>query len=288
MPHLTLTAAMGDMLPHSAMGRQVTTTEFLARHPVFSLAEAERELAPAGGRSATVERLKHHLGTGRLKLVARELYAVVPPGTAPQDLQVDPFLCAAAARAGAVFSHHAALELLGAAHSVWSECTVYSARARRPLELNGATVRFLQPPAAMRGHRGGRSFATRRVERMGRLLEVTSPERTLVEGFQRPKLAGGLEELVASAVGFASLDLALLQAILERHAVAQLWAATGWFLERTRASFHAPDRLLERWAEKRPASPQYLERGRRGGRLARRWNLIVPAEIERLGERDER
>lgn len=285
---MTPTAVVGNITTHNVMERQVTTAEFLARHPVFSLAEAERELAPAGGRSATIQRLKHHLKSGRLKLLGRGIYAVVPPGTVAADLRADQFLAAGAARADAVFSHHAALELLGAAHSMWSECTVYSARSRRPLELDGTTVRFLQPPAAMSGGPRGRSFATRRVERMGRLLEVTSPERTLVEGFLRPKLVGGLEELVVSAAGFASLDLELLQSILERFAVAQLWAATGWFLERTRASFHASDRLLDRWASRRPVSPQYLERGRRGGILARRWNLIVPEAIERIGERDER
>lgn len=284
---MTLAAVMGSIFTHNAMERQVTTAEFLARHPVFSLAEAQRELAPAGGRSATVARLKHHLGTGRLKLLARELYAVVPPGTEAAHLRADPFLSAAAARPDAVFSHHAALELLGAAHSVWNECTAYSVRARRPLELDGTTVRFLQPPEAMAMKRG-RSFATRRIERMGRMLEVTSPERTLVEGLQRPKLVGGLEEHIVSATGFAALDLDLLQAILERYGVARLWAATGWFLERTRGSFHAPEELLDRWATHGPASPQYLERGRRGGVLARRWGLIVPDALERLGERDER
>src|SRR5687768_15467502 len=100
------------------MERQVTTAEFLARHPVFSLSDAERELAPAGGRPATVQRLKHHLRTGRLRLLGREIYAVVPPGMAAADLRADPFLAARAARPDAVFAHHAALELLGAAHSV--------------------------------------------------------------------------------------------------------------------------------------------------------------------------
>ena len=36
-------------------------------------------LAPAGGRKGTVERLKYYLKAGKLKLVARGIYAVVPP-----------------------------------------------------------------------------------------------------------------------------------------------------------------------------------------------------------------
>ncbi len=284
--NLTPTADTGNVLPRTGMQRQVTTAELFARHSVFSLDDAARELAPAGGRAATVERLKHHLETGRLKLLARELYAVVPLGVPPSELRADPFLAAAAARPDAVFSHHAALELLGAAHSVWNECTLYTRRARKPLSLESTTVRFLQPPAVMDAPRS-RTFATRKVERRGRMLEVTGPERTLVEGLQRPRLAGGLEELLVSASGFAALDLDLLEQILERYSIANLWAAAGWFLERTRASFAPSDKLLDRFARHRPVSPQYLERGRRGGVLAKRWNLIVPSELQQLGERDE-
>jgi hypothetical protein len=76
--------------------------------------------------------------------------------------------------------------------------------------------------------------------------------------------------------------------VLERYGVANLWAATGWFLERTREVFHVPDAVLERHAHGVPRSAQYLDRGRRGGTLHRRWNLIVPADLERLGGPDER
>ncbi|PIY26241.1 MAG: hypothetical protein COZ11_03175 [Deltaproteobacteria bacterium CG_4_10_14_3_um_filter_51_14] len=48
------------------------------------------------------------------------------------------------------------------------------------------------------------------------LLEATGPERALVEGFNRPSLAGGLEKLVRSAAGFTKLDLDLLEEVLCR------------------------------------------------------------------------
>jgi len=269
------------------MQRKADTDGFFSRRPVFSLEEATRELAPPGGRAGTVARLKHHVASGRLRVLARGVYAVVPRGTAPEALRPDPFLVAAAARPDAVFSHHSALELLGAAHSVWNECTAYASRRRRPIELDGSTVRFLDVPGAMEG-RSGRQLGTRKVERLGRLLETTGPERTLVEGFRRPQLAGGLEELVQSAAGFTTLDLDLLGQVLERYGVANLWAATGWFLERTREVFHVPDDVLERHERKVPRSAQYLDRGRRGGTLHRRWSLIVPVELERFGGPDER
>lgn len=70
--------------------------------------------------------------------------------------------------------------------------------------------------------------------------------------------------------------------------IANLWAATGWFLERFQKTFHVPDPILARMERRRPRSKQYLERGRRGGILAKRWNLILPKEVFELGEPDER
>ncbi len=144
-------------------------------------------LMPKGGRSGMVERLKYHLGAGKLKLAARGVYAVVPPGLTAERFQPDPVLVASAVRPDGIFSLHSALELLGAAHSMWRQCTLYVEQRRRPLRLNGTTIRF-----------------------------------------------------------------------------------------------------LEHLAQNRPRSPHYLERNRRGGALAARWNLILPEVLVRLGEPDER
>jgi predicted transcriptional regulator of viral defense system len=264
----------------------MNTMEFFATHPVFSLDEAAKALAPPGGRTGTVERLKHYLHTGRLTLPTRTVYAVVPPCVPASRFRPDPFLVAAAARPDAVFSHHSALELLGAAHTVWTRTTLYTRRRRRSLALMGATARFLEDPAPLAVGRG-RHVGTQRVERRGSLLEVTGPERTLVEGFHQPAHVGGLEELVQSASGFPTLDVELIEAVLRRYGMARLWAATGWFLERFQQSFHVPERLLARCERHRPRSPQYLERGHRGGTLATRWSLILPRSLAQPGEPDE-
>jgi hypothetical protein len=99
---------------------------------------------------------------------------------------------------------------------------------------------------------------------------------------------GGLQELINSASGFAVLDLGLLQEILQCYSTANLWAATGWFLERFRQSFHVTGRVLDRMGQRCPRAPQYLERHRRDGMLAARWNLLLPKWLVILGEPDER
>lgn len=263
------------------------TVDFFALYPVFSLEEAAKALAPPGGRAGAVERLKYHLAAGHLKLVTRELYAVVPAGASPEGFQPDPFLVAVAARVDGTFSHHSALELLGAAHSTWNQCTLYTDKRRRPLKTGGMTIRFLDHPAALRG-RVPVDFATRKVERQGKLLRVTGPERTLVDGFSRLDLVGGLEELVVSAGGFPTLELRILKEVLERYGVGKLWGAVGWFLEQHKRAFEVSEFYLLELEKRRPSSPQYLAIGARGGTFSARWNLIVPEALLRQGGADER
>jgi predicted transcriptional regulator of viral defense system len=279
---LTFRAGTGKTMPFKVNQSKTGTRDFFAGHPVFSLGEATAALSPPGGRRGTVERLKHHLEKGRLKLVAREIYAVVPPHIEPAQFHPDPLLTAVAVRADAVFSHHSALELLGAAHSVWNQVTLYTGRRRRSLRMNGSILRFMEHPGAMQSI-SSRDFGTRRVERRGKILTATGPERTLVEGFRRPALAGGREELVLSAGGYSTIDLDLLEEVLNRYGIANLWAATGWFLERFQASFYVSDEVLSRLERRRPRSPQYLERSHRGGWLASRWNLILPNSLKPAG-----
>ena len=280
-------ARIGHYMPCIDMKRKVSIVEFLRLNPVFSLDKAAAAFSEAEHRSRTVERLKHYLETGRLTRPVREVYAVPPPGVSPDQFHPDPILVATATRPDAVFSHHTALELLGVAHSVWNQCSAYTDTPRRPFTLDGTKVLFLQPHKAFRGS-NQKHLGTRRVERSGQTVETTGPERTIVDSFRRPALAGGLEELVTSAGGFSTLDLKLLEKVLTIYDTANLWAATGWFLERFAPTFHVPDSTLARFERHRPRSPQYLDRGTRGGVLARRWNLILPQTTAGQGEPDER
>jgi predicted transcriptional regulator of viral defense system len=277
----------GGIFPCNDTEYPLKTAEFFNINPVFSLDQAVEDLAPPGGRSGTLERLNYHQKTGRLKRVSRGIYAVVPPGLPEEGFQPDVFLTAAAARPDGIYSHHSALTLFGAAHSVWNRCTLYTARRRRPLYLNSAEIQFLEPPGPLKPD-AWQKLGVRRVEYRGKLLQATGPERILIEGFRQPNRVGGLAELVDSAAGFAALDLDLVLKILQRYDTANLWAATGWFLERFQKSFYVSEGVLERMARHRPRAPQYLERNHRRGVLSARWNLILPGFLVRMGEPDER
>lgn len=256
----------------------VDTNTFLQTRRVFNLDEAIRALSPAGGRKATLERLKYAAGRGRLKKLARGVYASVPPGVAPAKFQPDRFLVAAALRPNTVFSHHSALELLGAAHSEWHRCTAYSTGRPQAFDLDRLELRFLSHPQRL-VRRQAVELGTRVVHRLNRELRVTGPERTLLDGFRRPDLVGGHAELVQSAAGFAVLEVPLMFELLEAFRQKLLWAAAGWFLDMYRATFFVNESDLTVIEKHVPKAPLYLARDERGGALNQRWNLIVPDSL---------
>jgi len=252
---------------------------------MFAEAHGKGRMSPA-----LVERLKYLQSTGRIVSLERGLYATVRPGEDPGAVTPDPYLVGAALRPDGVFGYHSALTLLGVGHSDWSVVTLLSSRRRRPLELRSARVEILPHPAAL-VRKEATDLGVRSLGYLHATVRVTGRERTLVDGFRQPRLVGGLEELVTSAAGFASLDLELLDSVLHAYDLRTLFAAVGWFLETYQQHFYVPDDFLLRLESRRPASPQYLPRGGRtqmhGGRLVRRWNLILPEVVLRGAEPNE-
>ncbi len=262
---------------------------FISTREVFTVEDLAKALGKQRGergRSAARSLLKYHRRRGRVRHVTRGVYATVPVGVDRPKFRPDRYLVAAAVRPDAVFSYHAALELLGAAHSDWAVCSLFTCSRRRPLPLDGVVIRFLQHPPALE-RRGKENLGTVRVERSRETLAVTGPERTLVEGFRQPALVGGTQELVESASGFGVLDLRLLRRLLEAYDEKLLWAAVGWFLERYQSKFFVPADYLVSLEKRCPKSPQYLLRSQRGGMMQPRWSLILPRDLVRGGEPDE-
>ena len=208
----------------------------------------------------------------------------LPTWRAPQSYEPDAFLTAAAIRPDAVFAYHSALDLHGQGHSVWWTCTVCTARRRSPVVLGRTTIKFLSKPPATRPRTGvmsspGEASApwTTEVSRGGRTLRVTTPERTLVDGFRELSLEGGLDELVESMDGFASLKPDALKEIPRAYDYRRLWATVGWYLQRRLKDLFLDASILGEFQKHRPRTRVYLVPGQRGGVLVRDWNLIVPA-----------
>jgi predicted transcriptional regulator of viral defense system len=94
----------------------------------------------------------------------------------------------------------------------------------------------------------------------------------------RPDLAGGWEEIWRSLEGLRLVDAAAVLGYLERLGNATTAALVGYFLEQHRESLNVNEPTLKTLESLRPRGKQYLVRSE-GGRLAKRWNLIVPEAI---------
>ena len=249
--------------------------EYFGRHPVFTLQAFRRDGERQGlSKTALGERIKYALERGRLKLLEKGLYAVVPPGVPTSAFVPDRFLVAAALRDDAVLAYHSALEFLGFAHSVYRDVYYLTARRRKDLRLPDGRVRALLPPKALRD-RHSEHFGVETSERLGVKIKVTGTERTLVDCFATPRYAGGLEEVMESGRAIAVLDLEVLGAYLDLLDERRLFAILGFFLEQQAQRLFVPSTFLGRLERKCPASKVYLDQHQRGGRLVRRWNLVV-------------
>src|SRR3990172_6568028 len=142
------------------------TGSILARTPVFTLGDFASNLGITPARA--IDRIKYHMKQNRVVTLERGLYATVPPGSRSQTFHPDRYLVAAAARPDAIFAFHAALELLGVAHSDSNVFTLFTVRRRRKLLLKTTELRFLaHPTALLRKHR--ERLGTRHIQHQNNL-----------------------------------------------------------------------------------------------------------------------
>lgn len=259
---------------------QVNTAEFLATHTVFSLTTALKAL---DGHAR--KRVQHAVETGKVVQLRRELYATVPFGSKPQEFAPDRFLVMCQARPDAVLAGHSALELLGLAHSEWLVCSAYSTLRRSTFRVRSVEYKVVVPPSAL-VKTGQLGLGVTKATRGNLSVQHLQLERCIVDGFDRPRLFGGVVELVKSLDGARLLDLNLLNQLLDLYESRTLFGAVGWFLERNQRALFVSESTLASLELGRPASPHYLDRKSGNAVLAKRWNVLVPRELAG-GEGDE-
>jgi hypothetical protein len=108
-----------------------------------------------------------------------------------------------------------------------------------------------------------------------------------VDGLRELSLVGGLDELVESMDGFATLRPDALKEILRAYDNRRLWAAVGWYLQRRRERLFLDASILKDFQKHRPRTRVYLVPGQRGGVVARDWNLVVAEHLQRSGRGDD-
>ena len=170
------------------------------------------------------------------------------------------------------------MELHGLAYSTFEEVQILVPRNQRGWSFRGVDYRPLRAREAL-----GAAAMTLGVEPMDRLgmdIRVTSPARTLVDVLDRPDWSGGWEEVWRSLEGLRLVNLPEILDYLEHLDNATTAALVGFFLEQHRETLGVNETELASLEPLRPKGRHYLSRAD-GGRLAKRWNLIVPEPLWR-------
>jgi hypothetical protein len=255
--------------------RKVKFDDYLAAHPVFTVRELRSAYAGELTEGAAFQRLRSAVGSQRARSIVKGVYACIPKWANPATYEPDGFLVMVALRDDAVFCGHSALELLGAAHSVWQSVSALSNERHLHQRVGETVLRTFNPPAL-----SNEELGLTKVTRLGTSLRTTGPERTLVEGFRYPERVGDLEEFVNSTYGLGLLDVDLLERVLSEFSQKRLYAAVGWLLARNLDLWGVDERFLVYLEGHIPKSPQYLDRRMGEATFVKRWNLIVPKRVQ--------
>ena len=255
--------------------------EFFANHPVFSFEEMESFLVSQGSNNRQTRKklLVYHQKQGRILNIRRGLYAVVRLGKDGDTSSIDPFLLAGKMTKDAVLAYHTAMEFHGRAYSVFWKLYYLTEHKSQSATFGSNEFRCVLHPRAL-VEKGMTGYGVLKSERQGVEIRVTSLERTLVDMLDRPQLCGSWEEIWRSleSVEFFDLDKVVEYALLLDNSTTA--ARVGFFLDQHREKLFVEDHHLKSLQEHRPAKPHYMERSnRKGGRLMKAWNLVVPTEI---------
>ena len=270
---------------------------FFSVHPVFTRAEFAAASVSENGRTVD-SLLRYHVARRHVVRVRRDLYAVVPSGADPDTFQPDAYLTAGYASPSAVISYHSALEFHGLAYAAHpGRVIATTTEATRAFEFRGREFRFVRPPrsllraaareldtsAAAVAGASTRSDRPRpetplTVSRGGLPLQVTTPERTIVDVLDRPDLGDGL---VATWIALSGLGAVRIDGIIdyvERLGHRGTAGLVGLLLSQLPPEAGVGSAQLDRLQALAPRRPVYVG-GREGAKLARPWNVFVPAGL---------
>lgn len=254
---------------------------FFLQHPIFSYQDFLVFLKANGTKNSDAQNaaLKYHLKAGHITRIRRGLYAVVSPLDDQTSPTVDLYLLASKMTSDAVLAYHTALELHGAAYSVFEDFTYIASRPLRPFVFKTHIFRGIPfPKSLLDKHK--ESFGIVTAKREGIDIRITNLARTIVDILMRPELAGGIEEVWRSLESIAVFDVAEVVKYTLLLDNATIAAKVGFFLEQRPNALSVDKKYLKQLQKHIPNKPHYFERTkRRSGKVITKWNLVVPEEI---------
>jgi predicted transcriptional regulator of viral defense system len=241
-----------------------------ARVGCFTLDEAVG--ATGDARKAVLKGVEYLRSRGYLETVRRGLYALDPGKSVGVD--PDPLVIGAKVVDPYLLSYHSALELHGVAESAFfRRVAVATPKTFAPFGWRDYEFRAVAIDSDILA--AGRST----IKRSGTKLAVASPELTVIQCADRPELAGGISEVLASVRGLPYLDWSPLLRLLELHDKTVLYRKVGYLVAANADRWRPPGMVLRTLRERLGTSTTYFGvEPRRGGRHEPDWHVIVPPD----------
>ena len=159
---------------------------------------------------------------GFLQKIKQGLYVIVPPNMVGEKFIADKFLVAGNLKDEYYISHHSALELHGAAESVFNTVYITIKNYSQPLQYQDITYDFLSTKYF---------FGIEETRYKSLNLLVSDIEKTFLDCIRRIKYSGGLEEIVKSISSIPSFDYNRLWGYLKKFDEGALYHKTGFIFE---------------------------------------------------------
>ena len=269
---------MSDEYPSRTLGEReswLLSSLSAAGHTVFTIEDARTVLNTS---DASVRKLLHQLHRKRwIRRLERGKYLIIPLAAGPEAQWAEhEYLIAASLVEPYYLAYATALHYYGYSERPLNPVVIATTRRKRPITIEGLTYRFV----TLRPYK---FFGYEPITLLGSTVQMAEREKTIADGFDRPRLVGGVLE-AAKGLWFGNQELdweKLVTYIL--HLQNQVAARRlGFWLELLALG---DKRLLSRLEGNSGHSYAPLEpSGSAGGLRNARWRLIVNVPEQQLLE----
>lgn len=210
---------------------------------------------------------------GYIGSIKRGLYYIIPQDFSKKNYVVDKYLVANKLSSTGILAYHSALELHGVAQSIFNRVFILSGEKIANFNFQGTS--FV-------GVRGDCSFGQTTVFREGISVHIADRERLLIDGIDRLKYVGGIEEYLKSIEVLPSVDFQRIIEYLRRYKKQSLYSKVGCILSLFEKKWSFPDDVRKKLKSKIKKKVYYLTNTENKGQFNKEWNLIVPGNLHQL------
>lgn len=254
---------------------------FFIKHPVFTIEELLSALKKTKVASVYAN-LKYYLKKGKLRIIKRGVYYVIPEESLSDKFYPNSLLIASRLSKDAVIAFHSAFEVMGYGHSVFHRFFYYTQLRKRIFKFRDDEFISVKVPERLKRN-NLEQLSTKEEYYHNAIVKFTNRERTFVDCLDRPEFGGGIEEVYRCVEKYPYLNFEEIMAYLDALEKNILYAKVGFFLQQHREQFYVEDVLLRELKKKAPISVVYFDSKRKKGKLVKEWNLVVPDIIIKRG-----